>query len=280
MAENQAGGQVLESPPPLPIYYMKLNQDQVDARLGKLRRGQIVALTQAQASRWAMAGIADQVSADEYDDTRERRARKVSARQDVYRSLNEQAGMWDVSTYRDVLTASEQGLQAAYEAGLPLVNVTMLRDEDGDPLPPDASLEEIFEARQNMHADLVAPLAAHDRSSVMGGGSPYEQNVRTGPMPLNPMHRAMAENIARHDSMAQRMPASLDVNRRDPSQPSQPTPRGGRAAQHRSRTLQGNQSPSTGSLGQPPQNQEQQAPPAPPPSQGTIPQPDAGDNKS
>lgn len=284
MAENQNQGSsgVLEPPPPLPVYYMRLNQDNVDARLGKLRRGQVVALDQATATRWAMAGIVDQVSAEEYEDTRERRRNKMAGRQDLYRSLNNQAAMWDVSTYRDVLTASEEGLRAAYAAGLPLVNITMLRDEDGDPLPPDADLDEILEARQWLHADLVAPLAAHNQSSVMGGGSPYQQNFNVGPMPLNPTHRAMAENLARHDAMAQAQPVSLTLPPKEPPAPG----RTSRAAQNRARTLTGNQQSGTTGYNVPPVGPpQQQTPPpqqAPAPAQSNVPQSnteDKGENK-
>jgi hypothetical protein len=258
MAETQA--KLGTDTAPLEIYYMRLNQDQVDARLGKLRRGQVVQLDRAKATRWAMAGIADQVSSGEFDDMRERRSKKMSARQDALRNLNEQAGMWDVSTYRDVLTAPEAGLRAAYERGIPLVNIQQLRDEDGDPLPADASIEEILEARLWTHPDLTAPFAAHDNSSVMGGGSPYRSNVPSGPMPLNPTHRAIAEQIAAHDSMAQAQPSNLRAS--DSGSGNQ----GSRAAIQRARTLQGSQS--SGQTESPPP-----APAPPPPKQGTVSQP-------
>lgn len=259
MADTQAK---LGSDAPLEIYYMKVNQNQVDARLGKLRAGQVVQLDREKATRWAMAGIAEQVSSGEFDDMRERRGKKISARQEAMRSLNEQAGMWDVATYRDVLTAPEAGLRAAYERGIPLVNLQQLRDEDGDPLPPDATIEEILDARQWMHPDLVAPFAAHDRSSVMGGGSPYQSNVPMGPMPLNPGHRAIAEQIQRHDSMAQAMPSSLRTGPADSSNP------GSRAAQQRERTLHGQQSSGQSVEAPPPP-----APTPPAPKQGSVSQP-------
>lgn len=215
MAEAQ-----LEAPA-LKIYYLKLNQPQVDARLGKMKTGDVVAVDEDVATRFVAAGIADQVGKGEYDQTRNRRQEKLSARQNAMRALNDAAAVWDVSTYRDVLTAPEQGLRLAAERGIPLVNVHLLRDADGDPLPPDADIDEILEARQYLHADLQAPLAAHDRSSVMGGGSPYSQVVGGGPMPLNPAHRAMAESIARQDAMAQAMPQSLrtDAGRAEPQAP-------------------------------------------------------------
>jgi hypothetical protein len=264
MAEHKNKEPQLGDTAPLEMYYMKLNQDQVEARLGKMRRGQVVVVDRDQATRMAMTGIADQVSSSDFDDMRERRAEKLSRRQDAFRSLNEGAGMWDVATYRDVLTAPEDGLRAAWERGIPLVNIHQLRDEDGDPLSPDADIEEIIEARQWLHSDLVAPLAAHDRSSVMGGGSPYGRNVASGPMPLNPGHRAMAEAVQRHDSMAQAIPQSLQTEstRREPPQPS--PNRGSRQAQNRARTLQGNQEAPSGGPGPAPLPPAQVGPAGPP----------------
>lgn len=275
MAENQTNDHQIGEQAPLEIYFMRMNQDQVEARLGKLRRGQVVSVDREMATRLAVAGIADQVSKSDFDDVRERRQGKLSRRQDALRSLNDAAAMWDVATYRDVMTASEQGLRAAYDAGMPLTNIHMLRDEDGDPLPPDADIDEILEARKWSHPDLVAPFAAHDRSSVMGGGSPYTSNVPSGPMPLNPGHRALAEQLQRHDAMAQAVPQSLqtDEQRRGPT-----PPRGGtsRQAQARGRTLhqrtlEGNQPGPTPSPGISPQAPTEAARhDVPPPTQGDI----------
>lgn len=267
MAKNDTEDPQIGKQAPLDLFYMKLNQDQVEARLGKLRRGQVVMVDRDMATRMAVAGIADQVSSGDFEDMQERRQQKLSARQSALRNLNDQAAMWDVSTYRDVLTAPEKGLRMAFERGMPLVNVHQLVDEDGDALPADADIEEIIEARRWMHPDLVAPLAAHDRSSVMGGGSPYVQNISSGPMPLNPTHRAMAEQIQRHDAMAQAMPQSLQTEdrRREPPPPAQGT----RQAQNRARTLQGDQAPprsgrDSDSPGPSPLPPGQTSPPGPP----------------
>jgi hypothetical protein len=103
---------------------------------------------------------------------------RSTAQQAAFQALNDGHALWDVSTYRDVLTAPESGLRQAYDAGIPLVNVHILRDENGDTLPPNADIEDILDARELMHPDLTAPLAAHDRSSVMGGGSPFAEQLR------------------------------------------------------------------------------------------------------
>jgi hypothetical protein len=202
-ATPPGGGGTL-NPDQLPVFYMKMRNDNVHARLGKLKAGQVVPMNQDMATRYLMAGAADQVSSGEYEDTQQKRRDKVSARQERFRNLNDQYAMWDVSTYRDVLTAPERGLRMAFERGIPLVNVHMLRDEDGDPLDPESDIEEILQARESLHAELQAPLAGHDRSSVMGGGSHYESNVQISPQPLNPGYRGMHERIAQNEVFAQR----------------------------------------------------------------------------
>lgn len=199
----------LAAPPPLEVYYMKMTRANSDARLGKLSEGQIVPMDRAKATRYLTVGVAEQVSKAEFDAQNDRKAEKATASQNAFRALNDGGAVWDVATYRDVLTAPEGGLRLAHERGIPLVNVHMLRDEDGDPLPPDADIEDILDARQNLHPDLVAPFAAHDRSSVMGGGSPYMSNVQPGgsPMPLSPQHRATMERISQHEATAQQSAA-------------------------------------------------------------------------
>ena len=208
-----------KSPPALEVYYMKMTQDNVDARLGKLKAGQVVPMDAAKATRYLTVGVAEQTSEADFKKQQDRKAEKATAAQEAYRSLNDGGAVWDVATYRDVLTAPEQGLRLAHERGIPLVNVHMLRDEDGDPIAPDADIEDILDARRNLHPDLVAPLAAHDRSSVMGGGSPYVSNMDpsglASPMPLSPQHRAMMQRVAEQEKMAQR-PAAFSYDRNDP----------------------------------------------------------------
>jgi hypothetical protein len=115
-------GQIKE-PPALPVYYMRMTQPNVDARLGKLREGQVVPMDQARATRYLSAGVAVQVSKGEYDEHVDRRQQKATAQQNAFRALNDGAAVWDVATYRDVLTAPEKGLRLAVERGIPLVNV-------------------------------------------------------------------------------------------------------------------------------------------------------------
>lgn len=212
-----AGAQTPEAPP-LEVYYMKMLAPNVDARLGKLKEGQIVPMDAAKASRYLTTHLAEQTKKAEYDAQQERREQKSNATREAYRALNEGGAVWDVATYRDVLTAPEKGLRLAWERGIPLVNVHLLRDEDGDPIAPDADIEDILDARDLLHPDLVAPLAAHDRSSVMGGGSPYRTNVSGdigSPAPLNPQHRAMLQRVADQEVMAQQ-PADYSFDRDNP----------------------------------------------------------------
>jgi hypothetical protein len=210
MAEAQ-----IKEPPALAVYYMKMLTANSDARLGKLTEGQIVPMDEAKATRYLTANVAVQASEGEFRDQQDRKAQKATASQRAFQAMNDGHAMWDVATYRDVLTAPESGLRQARAAGIPLVNVHMLRDEDGDTLPPDADIEDIIDARALLHSDLVAPFAAHDRSSVMGGGSPYASNL-DNPMPLSPAHRAQMERIADQERMAQR-PASFSYDRNNPN---------------------------------------------------------------
>lgn len=279
----------LEQPPALPVYYMKILAPQVDARLGKLKVGAVVALDQAKATRYLASGIAEQVSSQDYQAGQERKQAKSTARQEAFRSLNEGHAVWDVSTYRDVLTAPESGLRIAWDRGIPLVNVHVLRDEDGDVLSPDADIEDILEARRYLHADLTAPLAAHDRSSVMGGGSPYTPSDVSGPMPLSPMHRAMAQSIADNDRYAQQQATSLQSRLEANQETSQgssraPTGRAG-AAQRRADSMRPQPQPGQTNV-QPSGSGNVTArpvyanapggapmPPTPPPAPSTQPQP-------
>lgn len=203
---------------PLEVFYMKMLTDNADARLGKLQAGQIVPMDRAKATRYLTTGVAEQASSADYEAQQGRKAQKATAAQERFRALNQGADVWDVATYRDVLTAPESGLRIAHARGIPLINVHMLRDEDGDVLAPDSDIEDILDARKLMHPDLLAPLAAHGRSSVMGGGSPYGSNVNPGlgtPMPLSPQHRAMMEKIAEQERFAQQ-PSSYSYDRNDP----------------------------------------------------------------
>ena len=243
----------------LPVFYMKMKSNNVHPRLGKLVPGQVIPLDQATATRYLIAGVAEQVSSSDYEDTQAKRRDKVTQRQERFRALNDQYAMWDVSTYRDVLTAPERGLRMAYDRGISLVNVHMLRDEDGDPLDPESDIEEILAARESLHAELQSPLTAHDRSSVMGGGGHYDQNVNISPQPLNPGYREVSERIASNEMFAQRRALLQEQpNAGGLSNPAAPTTpaTGGRQtrAQRRAATLHGEQS--SGQPGRSPESQE------------------------
>jgi hypothetical protein len=206
MSATAESGTLEVKAPPLEIYYMKMIEPNVDARLGKLEVGRIVPLPHDKALRWLTAGVCTQATRGEYEQQQELRETRASAAQNAFKAANDAHAMWDVSTYRDVLTASEEGLRMAFEAGIPLVNLHILRDEHGHPLHPHSDIEDILDARDLMHPDLVAPFAAHDRSSVMGGGSPYDQ-----PMPLSPRHREAMQRVIEQEKMAQRPAGSSFV---------------------------------------------------------------------
>jgi hypothetical protein len=250
MAEHQEHG-LEDTGTPLKLYYMKLTEAQSDARMGKLREGAIRPMEEAKARRWLTAGIAVQVSQREYDEQQNRLVERSTAQQKAFQAMNDGHAMWDVSTYRDVLTAPESGLRQAHARGIPLVNVHMLRDDNGDTLPPDADIEDILEARDNLHPDLVAPLARHDRSSVMGGGSVYG-DAQT---PLSPQHRAMMERVAEQEKYAQQ-PAGMSYAAGDEG--SQSRQRGGGERGARAGRRAGRVSPAGKGLAAQQGNQEPQ----------------------
>ena len=206
MAQIQTPPREMENAPT--IYYMRMTEHQVDANLGKLAPGKIVPMQEAKAKRWYTLGLCEPSSQEEYFAQRGRRQERINTRQEAFQRLGQPSGdHWDVSMFRDVLTAPESGLRACWDLGIPLVNFSMLRDENGEPLPLDASIDEIIAARDNLHPDLQSPLTAHHRSSVMGGGSPYSM-----PMPLNPEARQMEERIREQERYANRPVEYLEQN--------------------------------------------------------------------
>lgn len=234
----------------LPIFYMRMRMNQVHARLGKLKAGQVVPMDQATATRFLMAGAAEQASSGDFDQQSQQQRDLVSARQQTFYNLNQNHSLWDVSTHRDVLTASDDGLRAAYDAGMPLANLQYLRTEDDQPLDQDSDIEEILEARQRLHANDMFPLEAHDRSSVMGGGSQYQ--IQGGPQPLTPKYREVAARMEAQQPFAHQqhaVAADRELGRPRPQgQTSSRQQRAGRRAQ----TLHGSQgAPSGGSPPQP-----------------------------
>jgi len=162
------------------MYYMKMRSTQVHSRLGKMVQGQIVPMDQAMAARFLRARAAVQVTSGEYDEQNQRKRTQVSARQDAFFRLNQQPALWDASTYRDVLTSSEEGLRRAYDAGVPLENLHYLRDPAGNPLDQDADIEDILAARANLQPMIMT-------------GRQYE--VQGGPQPLTPKYRESARPV-------------------------------------------------------------------------------------
>jgi hypothetical protein len=173
-----------------------MTQPHVEVGFGKLRPGQVLRVDPDRADRWMVAGIAEASSEGAYNKFREARAQGIEDRQGAFSALNrdDKAALWDVSTHRDVLTAPEDGLRRAMEAGVPLVNMGSLRTEDGLPLAADASIEQILEARAALHPGVMSPLTEHEMASTSGGGSHYDM-----PLPLNPAARDTERTIRENE---------------------------------------------------------------------------------
>jgi len=182
------------------VAYIQMTQAQADASYGKLQPGRILRVDQDRADRWITAGLAEPSDEGAYQQQLDARVETIKDREGRFAQLNrdDKAALWDVSTHRDALTAPEAGLRAAVEAGVPLVNLGRLRTPEGLPIDPDASVEEILEARQNLHPELLAPLTSHERASTSGGGSHYDM-----PMPLNPELRQQERIIRQNERNAQ-----------------------------------------------------------------------------
>lgn len=199
------------------LVYVKMTHAHADARYGKLAPGRVLQLPRDVADRWASVGLVADATEAAYTKQREQKQGKVDSREEAFARLNNRgAELWDVSTHRDALTAPREGLERARAAGIPLVNTDMLRDEDGVPLDPDASVDEIMEARANLHPDAQSPLTAHSQASTSGGGSHYDM-----PMPLNPQARAMEESIRsqeRNASVRQEMVTDYNQQHRSKSE--------------------------------------------------------------
>ncbi len=194
---------------PAEVFYRKMLQPHSDSRYGKLPVGKVVALDADRAGRWDAIGLTEEASKSAYEKQAGAKQARVDDREVAFQRLNDnQAAYWDVATHRDALTAPEAGLRRAQEAGVSLVNVDALRDEDGKPLQPDADIEDIIAARQNLHPDLTGVLTAHERSSIQGGGSHYDM-----PMPLNPAAREQEMRIREQERNAQSREAGFNVGR-------------------------------------------------------------------
>ena len=153
--------------------YIEMTQHQADADYGKMRAGRIYQMPPDRAERFVGIGVAKSSTASAFDKQQKERADRVEqkrTRAGEFAALNAEGGdPWDASESRDVTTATEAGLKRAFEQGR-LVNTDRLLDEHGNPLPPDASFEDIMAARNRLHY-VEAPLTDHERSSVQGGGS-------------------------------------------------------------------------------------------------------------
>jgi hypothetical protein len=163
--------------------YVEMTQPQGDADFGKMAKGRVYRMPAAQAERFVRVGVAKQSSEAAFKKQSEARAQRVElqrTRSGEFAALNEEgAAFWDVSTTRDVTMAPEEGIRKAFEQGR-LVNTDRLTDEDGEPLPADANLEQILEARSRLGYG-EAPYTEHERSSVQGGGS--HTHPVSGPVP-------------------------------------------------------------------------------------------------
>jgi hypothetical protein len=175
--------------------YIRVKQATYHIRFGKVAAGRCLPLPADEAEAWIDLGLAENISESQYEKGREEHYSNLNPHltdQEAYNKLNDpKAKLWDVSTHRDASMASEEGLRAAQAAGLSLVNTQILKDKDGKPLPPDATVDEIMEARSSMTSD--DKLHSHERSSTMGGGSHY-----TNPNPVvEPVPDPVLESIAK-----------------------------------------------------------------------------------
>lgn len=194
MAENKAPEQA----------YVKMKQATYHIRFGKVQPGRVLPVTPAEAEAWVGLGLAETISKGEYEKGREEHYSNLNPHltdQESYNRLNDpKAQLWDVSTHRDASMAPEAGLRAAQEAGISLVNTQVLKDKDGRPLPPDANVDEIMEARSRMTSD--DKLHSHERSSTMGGGSHYTNDNPTVEPVEDPILASVAKKGRKPSSRA------------------------------------------------------------------------------
>lgn len=185
--------------PDTAVTYIEFTEPQADAFYGKIAKGDIRAMPPEQALRFKTIGVAKDSSESAYNKAREDRAKTAedtAGRRLDYDRLN-RADDWDTSTTRDVTMASDEGIKRAHKQGR-LVNTAMLRDEDGNILPNDASLEEILEARQRL-GFAESPLTAHERSSVQGGGSHTRPGFADKPQVFDTLHGKAPLNARSQD---------------------------------------------------------------------------------
>jgi hypothetical protein len=191
------------------VAYIKMTQPQANVHFGKMQKDRVYAMPPEQAGRFMAAGIAVESDQAAFDRQRNEQAEAITERHSragEFAALNQEAaGAWDTSTTRDVTMAPEEGIRQAFAAGR-LVNTDRLKDETGAPLPPDAGLEQILEARKRLGFG-EAPFTEHERSSAMGGGAHThalggmanageQGSTLQGAVPLNqPSHKLTPEQL-------------------------------------------------------------------------------------
>lgn len=162
--------------------YVEMTQAHSDARYGKMAEGRVRAVDPERAARWVGAGIAKLSTKSAFDKAQEERGQTGDARLAALESLNsEESGYWDVN-YRDAVNADPEKLQKAMDAGVTILNTSVLTDDDGIPLPPDATYEQIMDARENIpHPDVA--IDGHTSASTSGNRSHYTEPVPERQMP-------------------------------------------------------------------------------------------------
>lgn len=155
--------------------YVEVVEPSVHARFGKLYKGRHLLVDAATAERWKNVGLAKDSTEAKHKKFQDDRQKALDERYDAGVQATQDSALWDVATHRDVLTAPEEGLKRALEAGVPLVNVDRLTTVDDEgrvvPLKKGATLSEMLDAR--LHMGDEDPLHGHERSSVQGGGSHF-----------------------------------------------------------------------------------------------------------
>jgi hypothetical protein len=194
MAENTTSDQA----------FVKMKEATYNLRFGKVQPGRVLPVSRAEADAYAALGIAEEISESEYEKGREEHYANLNPHltdQESYNRLNDpKAKLWDVSTHRDASMAPEAGLRAAQDAGISLVNTQVLMDKVGRPLPPDATVDQIMEARSAMTSD--DKLHSHERSSTMGGGSHYTNDNPTVEPVEDPILASVAKKGRKPSSRA------------------------------------------------------------------------------
>ena len=155
------------------VAYVEMTEAQGDARYGKMEKGRVMMVSPEEAERWTRLGIAKNSSKSAFDRWNDKRNDVGDRRAAAINALNEtDAAYWDVN-YRDAVHARPDNLRTGMDAGMMPVNLGSLTDEDGLPLPVDATFEDIMEARKRLQHPDADPIYGHTQASTSGGGSHY-----------------------------------------------------------------------------------------------------------